>query len=82
MKTINVVTFDGPSASGKGALSRSIANRFGFDILDSGLLYRLYAYLANEKINIDELKEKIFHHVRKIHIKRFPYNNFLYPEVD
>ena len=37
---------------------------------------------AEKKINIDELKEKIFHHVRKIHIKRFPYNNFLYPEVD
>ena len=37
---------------------------------------------AEKKINISELKEKIFHHVRKIHIKRFPYNNFLYPEVD
>ena len=37
---------------------------------------------AEKKININELKEKIFHHVRKIHIKRFPYNNFLYPELD
>jgi GTP-binding protein HflX len=37
---------------------------------------------AEKKININELKEKIFHHVRKIHIKRFPYNNFLYPEDD
>ena len=37
---------------------------------------------AEKKVNINELKEKIFHHVRKIHIKRFPYNNFLYPEVD
>ena len=37
---------------------------------------------AEKKFNINELKEKIFHHVRKIHIKRFPYNNFLYPEVD
>ena len=59
MKKLNVVTIDGPSASGKGALSRSIANRFGFDILDSGLLYRLYAFLANAKINIDEIKDKI-----------------------
>ena len=59
MKRLKVVTIDGPSASGKGALSRSIANRFGFDILDSGLLYRLYAYLANKKINIDDIKEKI-----------------------
>jgi cytidylate kinase len=59
MKRLKVVTIDGPSASGKGALSRSIANRFDFDILDSGLLYRLYAYLANKKINIDDIKEKI-----------------------
>ena len=59
MKKINVITIDGPSASGKGALSRSIAHRFGFDILDSGLLYRLYAFLANAKINFDEIKEKI-----------------------
>ena len=59
MKKINVITIDGPSASGKGALSRSIAHQFGFDILDSGLLYRLYAFLSNAKINIDKIKEKI-----------------------
>jgi len=59
VKKINVITIDGPSASGKGALSRSIAHQFGFDILDSGLLYRLYAFLANAKINLDEIKEKI-----------------------
>jgi len=59
MKKLNVITIDGPSASGKGALSRSIAHRFGFDILDSGLLYRLYAFMANAKINIDNIKDKI-----------------------
>ena len=59
MKKLNVITIDGPSASGKGALSRSIAHQFGFDILDSGLLYRLYAFLSNAKINIDKIKEKI-----------------------
>jgi len=59
MKKINVVTIDGPSASGKGALSRSIAHRFGFDILDSGLLYRLYAFLSHLKFDIDEINKKI-----------------------
>jgi len=59
MKKLNVITIDGPSASGKGTLSRGIANRFGFDILDSGLLYRLYAFMANAKINIDNIKDKI-----------------------
>ena len=44
MMKINVITIDGPSASGKGALALRIANNFGFKILDSGALYRLYAY--------------------------------------
>ena len=35
MKKINVITIDGPSASGKGALARGIANKFDFNILDS-----------------------------------------------
>ena len=37
---------------------------------------------AEKKININELKEKIYKYVRNIHVKRFPYNNFLYPEMD
>jgi len=28
------------------------------------------------------LKKKNYSEVRKIHIKRFPYNNFLYPDLD
>ena len=37
---------------------------------------------AKKKININQLKEKIFKHVRKIYVKRFPYNKFLYPDID
>ena len=59
MKKINVITVDGPSASGKGALSRRIAHNFGFNILDSGLLYRIYAYLFSISGNHDEVKEMI-----------------------
>ena len=59
MKKINVITIDGPSASGKGALARGIANRFGFNILDSGVLYRLYAYLSNMNFSSDEITNQI-----------------------
>ncbi len=59
MKKINVITIDGPSASGKGALSRKIAHNFGFNILDSGILYRLFAYFSNKKIDNDEISKKI-----------------------
>ena len=37
-----VVTIDGPSASGKGAVSEFLSNKTGFNYLDSGLLYRLF----------------------------------------
>ncbi|MGD9591686.1 MAG: (d)CMP kinase [Candidatus Berkiella sp.] len=46
-----VITVDGPSGSGKGTLSRNIANALGWHFLDSGSLYRLLA-LAAMKQNI------------------------------
>ena len=48
MKKINVITIDGPSASGKGSLAREIAKTFNLSILDSGSLYRLFAYFFEE----------------------------------
>ena len=59
MKKINVITIDGPSASGKGALARGIANRFGVNILDSGVLYRVYAYLSKMNFSSDEITNQI-----------------------
>lgn len=35
---------------------------------------------ALNKENIEEFKEKSYEEVKKIHIERFPYNNFLYDE--
>lgn len=37
---------------------------------------------ALNKENMDEFKEKVFEEVKKIHISRFPYNNFLYEEYE
>ncbi len=37
---------------------------------------------AKEKQNIDSLKEIVYRKVKEIHIQRFPYNDFLYPETD
>ena len=59
MKKINVITIDGPSASGKGALARQIASKFSLNILDSGLLYRLFAYFDNLAIAHSEIAKKI-----------------------
>ena len=37
---------------------------------------------ALEKENMEEFRKKVYEAVREIHISRFPYNNFLYPEYD
>jgi GTP-binding protein HflX len=37
---------------------------------------------ATKKVNIDVFRNKVYSVVRKIHIKRFPYNNFLYPDIE
>jgi GTP-binding protein HflX len=35
---------------------------------------------ATEKANFEEFREKVYQAVREIHITRFPYNKFLYPD--
>ena len=57
----NIITIDGPSASGKGSLARNIAAYLDFDILDSGLLYRVYAYLYDRGLE----HSKIVSHINK-----------------
>ena len=37
---------------------------------------------ATKRDNIDVFRNKVYSVVRKIHIKRFPYNNFLYPDIE
>ena len=45
----NIITIDGPSGVGKGTLAFSLAERLGWNVLDSGLLYRLVGYLSFRK---------------------------------
>lgn len=41
-----VITIDGPSGSGKGTIAGLLAKRLGWNLLDSGALYRLLAFAA------------------------------------
>jgi len=43
-----VITIDGPSGSGKGTISRLVANQLGWHFLDSGALYRLVALAVRQ----------------------------------
>ena len=41
-----VITVDGPSGSGKGTVCRLLAEKLGWDVLDSGAIYRVLALAA------------------------------------
>ena len=50
-----VITIDGPSGSGKGTISQTLAEQLGWHYLDSGALYRLLAYAAlQQSVALDD----------------------------
>ena len=48
-KVPNVITIDGPSGSGKGTLAARLAVHYGYNLLDSGALYRLLGLKAEQQ---------------------------------
>ena len=46
--SVPIITIDGPSGSGKGTVSRAVAQAFGWALLDSGALYRLAALAGRQ----------------------------------
>lgn len=53
-----IIAVDGESASGKGTVSKLLAEKLNFAYLDTGLLYRAVGYLAHKQ-NVLDNKEKI-----------------------
>mgnify|MGYP001814143967 CR=1 FL=1 len=49
MSPAPVITIDGPSGSGKGTIARLLARELGYHFLDSGALYRLLAFAAEQR---------------------------------
>tara|TARA_Y100000746_G_scaffold94803_1_gene80796 strand:+ start:460 stop:1101 length:642 start_codon:yes stop_codon:yes gene_type:complete len=47
---VPIVTIDGPSGSGKGTIAKALALKLNWNYLDSGLLYRCFAFLHSENI--------------------------------
>jgi 3-phosphoshikimate 1-carboxyvinyltransferase len=56
--TVPVLCVDGPTASGKGTLAASLAERLGYHLLDSGALYRVTALAAlNVGLSLEPVNE-------------------------
>ncbi|MCK7597101.1 (d)CMP kinase [Microbulbifer sp. CAU 1566] len=50
-----VITIDGPSGSGKGTIAKLLADSLGYELLDSGALYRLTALAAlNGEVDLSD----------------------------
>jgi len=57
---VPVVAIDGPSGTGKGTVAAEVAGRLGWHVLDSGALYRAFAYAARIKgVNPDDFQEAV-----------------------
>jgi cytidylate kinase len=56
LSAVPVIAIDGPSGSGKGTVSRRVAEALGFHLLDSGALYRLVG-LAGRRARLDPADE-------------------------
>ena len=55
---MNIITIDGPSGSGKGTVCHILADKLGWNLLDSGALYRILAYAAlQKKVPLDDSKQ-------------------------
>lgn len=55
MSGAQVITVDGPAASGKGTIAAGLGRQFGLPVLDSGLLYRAVGVLlAREGGDLDD----------------------------
>ncbi|MGB9191165.1 MULTISPECIES: (d)CMP kinase [unclassified Acinetobacter] len=57
--TVQIITIDGPSGSGKGTLAAKLAAHYQFHLLDSGALYRLLGLSLHQQDLLDCLDSEL-----------------------
>lgn len=69
-----VITVDGPSGAGKGTLCHALADKLGYDFLDSGAIYRILALAAVKQGISLENEDELAELGRKLNVKFVPEN--------
>lgn len=57
--TVQIITIDGPSGSGKGTLAAKLADHYQFHLLDSGALYRLLGLSLHQHGLLEEMDKRL-----------------------
>ncbi len=57
--TVQIITIDGPSGSGKGTLAAKIAAHYQYHLLDSGALYRLLGLSLFQQGMLDQIESNL-----------------------
>lgn len=56
-----IITIDGPAGTGKSTVARAVAERLGFDFLDTGAMYRAVGLEALRRgVNLEDQRELSF----------------------
>lgn len=63
---MNIIAIDGPSGVGKGKIASSVAKLLNYEYLDSGVFYRIAAYIAIVRNINNELD--LVNEYKKLHI--------------
>ncbi|MBS6928805.1 MAG: (d)CMP kinase, partial [Finegoldia magna] len=70
--TVQIITIDGPSGSGKGTLAAKLAAHYQYHLLDSGALYRLLGLSLHKHELLEKLDSQLdecIQYARQLDIK-------------
>jgi len=76
-----IVTIDGPAGSGKSTAARQLAQRLGFDYIDTGAMYRAVAHSC-QQAGIDTTNDLLVTRLAATLTIRFDGNHLLLDEID
>jgi cytidylate kinase len=69
LQDIPVLTIDGPSGVGKGSVARIVADKMGWNLLDSGAIYRGFALSSlSRNINLTD-EQDLIEHAEKLDLR-------------